>query len=194
VLCCASQLALPQPEAFQNWTWRKLSKRQMGAATMHWCDVDGVAKDEALTMLRQFQPRPTIILFSGSGLWGFWRLWDGELFDDGDEPWLDFEARNRWLARSVKGGDSCHNAERIGRMPGTWNWPSPRKIKNGRTRPELVYVLDVHGFACSADNFERVYDDRSRPQVASTQATRSTSTWTRCPPVTTWTPRSISTT
>jgi hypothetical protein len=58
-------------------------------------------------------PQPHIIIFSGRGLWFFWRL--SRQIDVGET-----EVINRGLAQKL-GGDNCHNADRVARVPFTRN-------------------------------------------------------------------------
>ena len=84
-------------------------------------------------------PRPTLVVFSGGGYQAFWKLakpikLDGTL--DGAE---DAKLYNVELER-LFGADHCHNIDRIMRLPGTWNVPTPAKIKKGRTKVEAGIV------------------------------------------------------
>jgi hypothetical protein len=83
-------------------------------------------------------PKPTCIIFSGNGYWGLWKLKDKFLIEGTESKWLDFELYNKRLEQ-VFGGDHCHNVDRIARLPGTVNIPSPMKRKKGRT--EVVSSL-----------------------------------------------------
>jgi len=75
--------------------------------------------------------RPTFLIFSGGGYQAFWKLqmpWpvDGDL-----KKIAEIERYNVQLER-LFGGDSCHNVDRIMRLPGTINIPTEKKRKAGR--------------------------------------------------------------
>jgi hypothetical protein len=80
-------------------------------------------------------PKPTAIVFSGNGYWGFWKLKDPVLIEGTESKWEDFEAYNKRLEQ-VFGGDHCFNIDRIARLPGTINIPNPQKRKKGRVEVE----------------------------------------------------------
>ena len=76
-------------------------------------------------------PEPTVVLFSGGGYQAFCKLAapfeiDGVL-DKAEEAAL----YNLQIERLLK-ADSCHNIDRIMRLPGTINVPNAKKKKAGR--------------------------------------------------------------
>lgn len=79
-------------------------------------------------------PAPTIIVDSGNGYQALWKL---------EQPIASDAAksRNRWLEDRL-GGDSCHNVDRVLRLPGTVNWPDSRKRAKGRV-PVLARIVTV---------------------------------------------------
>jgi hypothetical protein len=100
------------------------------------------ARADALKKLQRFTPPPSLIIDSGGGLQGFWRL-DEALYIGGNIPAAEeAEAYNQQL-EIMLGGDSCHNCDRIMRLPGTINRPNEKKRKAGRT-PRLAAVLERH--------------------------------------------------
>lgn len=100
------------------------------------------ARADALRKLQSFTPPPSLIIDSGGGLQGFWRL-DEPLYIGGNIPAAEeAEAYNQQL-EIMLGGDSCHNCDRIMRLPGTINRPNEKKRKAGRT-PRLAAVLERH--------------------------------------------------
>jgi hypothetical protein len=100
------------------------------------------ARADALKKLQRFVPPPSLIIDSGGGLQGFWRL-DDALYIGGNIPAAEeAEAYNQQL-EIMLGGDSCHNCDRIMRLPGTINRPNEKKRKAGRT-PRLAAVLERH--------------------------------------------------
>lgn len=87
-------------------------------------------------------PKPTVIIFSGGGYQGFWRL-KGSVMVDGDVAKCEeFELYNKRLEQ-VFGGDHCHNIDRIMRLPGTINVPDAKKKKAGRKK-ELAKCLEFN--------------------------------------------------
>lgn len=111
---------------------KKARKQDIIDVVMLHVDIDDPSSD-TLERLKAFEPRPSVILFSGGGYQAFWLL---------DQPLVDIpkaESLNRQIAAQL-GGDNCHNADRIMRVPGTINWPNTKKQKAGR-KPVLSYVL-----------------------------------------------------
>lgn len=114
-------------------------------------------------VLRAYRPEPTVIIDSGGGFQGFWMpdeersvggsadlarlVWrDAKPEERGPlsaaeraevdahhaRLWDAVEARNLHIEVALQ-GDSCHNADRIMRLPGTVNVPGEKKRKKGRT-------------------------------------------------------------
>lgn len=125
-------------EAFKAWARkldalgdpRKPPRPHMDADELaQWNEAERARIEGALA---DFGLPPTIIVDSGGGYQGLWRL--DELFYVGGtaERWGNIEAYNRQLAADL-GGDHCHNIERILRVAGTVNWPDEKKkAKGGR--------------------------------------------------------------
>ncbi len=85
-------------------------------------------------------PKPTVIIFSGGGYQGFWKLED-PIPVNGDLVKAEDAKRYNIQLEIVFGGDSCHNIDRIMRLPGTINLPTKTKIKKGR-KPILAELLE----------------------------------------------------
>lgn len=83
-------------------------------------------------------PKPTVIVFSGGGYQGFWKLRVPEPLDGSAEQYEEAKRYNKQL-ELVLGGDNCHNVDRIMRLPGTVNRPDKRKRDKGRVE-ELARV------------------------------------------------------
>lgn len=96
----------------------------------------------ALKMLQNWKPRPTVIVDSGGGYQGFWKLQPSEKLEIGGNvaKAQELEAYNRQLEKEF-GADHCHNVDRIMRLPGTVNVPTKKKLKKGRT-PTLATLVD----------------------------------------------------
>jgi hypothetical protein len=99
-------------------------------------------RERILQDLRRFKPEPSLIIDSGGGLQGFWRLDDPQYIGGNLTAAEELEAYNQQL-EIMLGGDSCHNCDRIMRLPGTINRPNEKKRKAGR-KPRLATVLERH--------------------------------------------------
>jgi len=84
-----------------------------------------------LERLEDFQPPPSAVVYSGGGYQAFWRLQDPLKIDGEEDLYEDAKRYNLQLERLL-GGDSCHNVDRIMRLPGTINWPDEKKKAKGR--------------------------------------------------------------
>ncbi len=142
---------------------KKANKEDIASAGWLHIDIDpeeGMDIDEersrALDMLTSKLPKgipePTVIIFSGGGYQGFWKL--DELYDiDGSvEKAETFELYNKRLEQ-IFGGDHCHNVDRIMRLPGTINLPNTKKLKAGRVE-ELARCLQFTTKSYPIDKFK----------------------------------------
>ncbi|HMN39050.1 MAG TPA: phage/plasmid primase, P4 family [Hyphomicrobium sp.] len=86
-------------------------------------------------------PRPTLVVSTGGGYQAFWRLKEPLTLDGTLERAEEAKLWNVQLERIFK-ADSCHNIDRIMRLPGTWNVPSKKKLEKGRRRT-MATVIDV---------------------------------------------------
>lgn len=118
-------------------------------------------RQRILAALQAFTPPPSLIIDSGGGLQGLWRLEEPGQYIGGNIPAAEeAEAYNQQL-EIMLGGDSCHNCDRILRLPYTINLPNEKKRKAGR-EPRLAAVLERHD--------DRVYplgDFTAAPRVQS---------------------------
>lgn len=143
---------------------KKPEKSDMAAATGLHVDVDPRPGEDfdserarAEKVLREYRPAATVIIDSGGGFQGFWRL--GEELDLPGEPGdearhLPVEERNLKIETALQ-GDSCHNIDRIMRLPGTVNWPGDKKRKKGR-KPALARVVSADwSRSYTLEDFER---------------------------------------
>jgi hypothetical protein len=108
-------------------------------------------RERALDLLenpRGGVPKPTVIIFSGGGYQGFWKLRD-PLRIDGDLAKAEEAKLYNVRLEMVFGADRCHNVDRIMRLPGTINIPDAKKRNKGRTET----LATLHLF-----DDERVYD------------------------------------
>lgn len=118
----------------------KASKEDIARLAWLHVDIDPRAgedhdqeRERALKLLREYKLKPTVIVDSGGGFQGFWRLNpDPKLEINGVVTRAqELEAYNIQLER-IFGADHCHNVDRIMRIPGTINVPTSRKLKKGR--------------------------------------------------------------
>ena len=139
----------------------------MAATTGLHVDVDPRANEEfdserarAEKVLRLYDPQPTVIIDSGGGFQGFWKF-DGELDlpgePDDEARHLLVEERNLKIEATLQ-GDSCHNIDRIMRLPGTVNWPGEKKRKKGRKPALARVVFEDWSLTYTLADFERESD------------------------------------
>lgn len=85
-------------------------------------------------------PPPTVVVFSGGGYQGYWKLEEPFEINGVLEEAEEAKRFNQQL-EFVFGADSCHNLDRIMRLPGTVNIPGTKKAKRGREEAlaELVF-------------------------------------------------------
>lgn len=134
-------------------------------ASLSWLhvDIDPRAgedfEDERSRILTMLQnppcnvPAPTVLINSGGGYQAFWAL--EEAFPiNGDKA--AYEEAKRWNLQieMIFGADSCHNVDRIMRVPGTINLPDKNKAAKGRKAAlaELVYFNEEAVFSLSQFN------------------------------------------
>lgn len=125
---------------------RKAEKADIVEMGWFHVDVDPRAGEDieqerarALKLLTEAKPHPTVIIDSGGGYQGFWRL-DTPLPINGDVAKAEDAERYNIQLAHVFGADNCHNADRIMRLPGTINLPDAKKRKKGRVAAPAVLV------------------------------------------------------
>ena len=128
---------------------RKAKKDEVVSSHCLHVDVDDAS---ALERVINAQIPPTAVIFSGGGYQAFYRL-------TADESDLGrIERCNAALAAEL-GGDNCHNADRIMRVPWTVNVPNMKKREAGRT-PTVAYVVE------EATDWSRKYDITAFAEVS----------------------------
>ena len=105
-------------------------------------------------------PQPTVIVDSGGGFWGFWKLKEPFQIDGAKDRYEDAARYNKALEDDFS-ADHCHNVDRIARLPGTVNRPDAVKRKKGRVESvsSLVewhedHVYDLGQFRAAAPKAE----------------------------------------
>lgn len=104
-------------------------------------------------------PVPTAVVDSGNGYWGFWRLTEAFPIAGDSAKYEEAKLYNLHL-ETVFGADSCHNVDRIARLPGTVNYPDARKRAQGRE------VADARVLYFETDNVYPLTQFTRAPQVA----------------------------
>jgi len=101
-------------------------------------------------------PPPSAVVFSGGGYQAFWRLEEPVPINGQPDLYEDAKRYNLQL-ELLLGGDSCHNVDRIMRLPGTVNWPNRKKRERGRV-PELARLVSSSGDAYPISRFLKAPD------------------------------------
>jgi hypothetical protein len=89
-------------------------------------------------------PPPNFIIDSGGGYWGFWDP-EPTIPVDGDLAKAeDAKLYNLKLEQLFGCADSCHNIDRIARLPGSVNIPDANKLKKGRKEAVAKVLWAAH--------------------------------------------------
>lgn len=143
-------------------TWLNKKAERQDIQSLDWLHVDidprpgeniEEERKRALSMLQnppQGIPKPSVIIFSGGGYQGFWKL-QKPLPIDGNLTKAEEAKLYNMQLELIFGADNCHNIDRIMRLPGTVNIPDEKKLKKGRI-PTLSYLVAEH------TDWSRVYD------------------------------------
>jgi hypothetical protein len=106
-------------------------------------------------------PVPTFISFSGGGYQCLWKLRTPIRIDGDLARAEDAELYNKQLA-NLLGGDSCHNVDRMMRLPGTFNIPDARKAARGRIPAEAHLCRHDEGRVYELAAFQQAAEKRRR--------------------------------
>jgi hypothetical protein len=100
-------------------------------------------KERAISILRGYNPKPTVIIDSGGGAQAFWLLDNADLPGEPEDETRHHavEDRNLKIEADLQ-ADACHNIDRIMRLPGTVNVPGAKKRAKGRV-PALARVVEA---------------------------------------------------
>jgi hypothetical protein len=122
-----------------------------------WSSADDVEaeKSRVLTQLRTYNPPPTVITWTGGGFQAFWRLRSPIVVNGDADLMRSAERRMERIEREFD-ADSCHNADRVMRLPGTLNVLNKSKVAAGRL-PTLAEVVEFHD--------DRVWDLADFPEI-----------------------------
>jgi energy-coupling factor transporter ATP-binding protein EcfA2 len=130
---CYFHLNLATPEA-RN---RKARREDIQLVRQLGVDID---RPEALQEIEAFPLKPSAVIWSGGGYQVFFFL--RAATTDIERAERDAKA----LAETM-GGDHCHSADHLFRIPGTLNWPNAKKRASGRTVAEAYIVRALTDFA-----------------------------------------------
>lgn len=140
---------------------RKARREDVSAARMLHVDIDDLT---ALEKISSFTVAPSVVIMSGGGYQCLWFL---------RKPVHDLprvEALNAQIAGHL-GGDSCHSADHLLRLPGTLNVPNAKKRAAGRTTALASIVRPLTDFSRSydLDDFAKALGEKA--QLASPKTT-----------------------
>lgn len=107
---------------------------------------------ELLQRKHAMVPPPTMILHSGGGYWGFWRL-EQPIQINGDEKKAEDAERYNLQLELMFDADACHNVDRIARLPGTINYPNEKKRRAGQQECVAEVVMHEPGRAYPLSEF-----------------------------------------
>lgn len=110
-------------------------------------------RERALRLLQEASPKPAVIVDSGGGYQGFWRLEEPVPINGDIVAAEEFERYNIHLER-VFGADNCHNVDRIMRLPGTVNIPDAKKRNKGRVEA-LAELVECNDFRYPLSAFQQ---------------------------------------
>ena len=117
----------------------KPAKADINAARFAFVDLDppkgGGTFDKAAALARLLaypNGAPSFVIDSGGGLQAFWAVTPNCL--------LETVERANIALRDLFEGDACQNIDRLGRLPGTINWPNKKKLSAGRV-PILAKII-----------------------------------------------------
>lgn len=122
--------------------------KKIDIAALSWLHVDvdprvgepiESERERALRIIASFSPPPTVIIDSGGGYQGFWKLTEEQPVNGNEARAVELEAYNLQIELMLN-ADPCHNIDRIMRLPGTINVPDAKKVRKGR-KPALAKLV-----------------------------------------------------
>ncbi len=111
-------------------------------------------------------PPPTVVIFSGGGYQGFWKLRDPFPIEGDIDKAEQAKLWNRQL-ELLFGGDNCHNVDRIMRLPGSINRPDEKKRKKGRTEALAEVVRFEDSCVYALDQFSKAPETQVKGDAGS---------------------------
>lgn len=145
----------------------KPAKADISAARFVHVDLDPPkgatwTQEEKLKQIERLQEAkvyPSLIVDSGNGLHGYWRLEDDCTAHD------VIEGINRALSADFT-ADACWNIDRILRVPGTINWPNAKKASAGR-EPCLASIVEREDGESSVEQLKAAFGWAEAPNKGS---------------------------
>ena len=104
-----------------------------------------------------------MIIFSGGGYQGFWKL-EESIPVDGDLALAEDAKRYNQQLELDLGADNCHDIDRIMRLPGTVNIPDAKKKKKGRVET-LAKLVEFNDNIYSYNDFLKAPALQASPEV-----------------------------
>ena len=104
-------------------------------------------------------PPPTWIIFSGGGYQALWKLIKPFVTMGDADKIKEAKLKNQQL-ELLFGADSCHNLDRLLRLPFTWNMPNQRKQEKCREKAQAAVVkhnavsYDFEDFTAAIDKID----------------------------------------
>ncbi len=138
---------------------KKANKKDI--ASMDWLhvDIDPIPdkdlkkeRKRILADLKKFKPAPTIIIDSGGGYQGFWKL-NPNIKINSIPQATELEGYNKQL-EILFDSDHTHNIDRIMRLPGTINVPTKKKKEKGR-KPALSKLVEFNDTTYNISEFDK---------------------------------------
>ncbi len=142
----------------------KPKKSDMRRARFAWADCDptpGAAYVESRARLigehaAKLAPIASFVIDSGNGVQAFFRLREPVDITVGYE---EYERLNERVGEAFD-GPGTFNCDRIMRVPGTWNWPTPAKLQKGYpAEPSMSRILSASDAAYTLDELASMVGD-----------------------------------
>lgn len=99
-------------------------------------------------------PKPSCIISTGGGYHAFWKLRTPVPINGDIQLAEAAKLYNKKLELAFD-ADSCHNIDRMGRIPGSFNLPDANKIKKGRNSAAIVEVVYFEDISYDINEFEK---------------------------------------
>ena len=154
---------------FESKSLKKLNRSHIKSMDFLHVDVDPdhgkPIEEEQKRIIKLLQnppglPKPTFLIFTGGGYQAFWRL-DNRFYINGDEQKYEEAKLYNLAIEQTLNADSCHNVDRVMRLPGTINWPTQRKLAKGRV-PAMARLIEHHTVSYDLDTFKKAQSVASK--------------------------------
>jgi len=139
----------PKPEANPNWDPKRKGEPEYLPLSN---EYNKRWKSEKLKQINALHTKPSLIIDSGGGLNVYWRIKPVPI--KGEEEWTQLELYLKQLVIDLDGDSAAAEISRILRMPFTTNFPSEKKIKNGR-EPNPTKVIEFNDLIYTLRDFKK---------------------------------------